>query len=198
MAKRVNRVKYSLDSKGIQELPMEEIKAIIRGADELIMLGGRTLLVKALKGSKEKKVLELELDKSPVYGYFKELKIGDILAKVDWCIENDYLGIEYNFRLPLIVYTQKGWKIEKEIYSEELLEKINEICFTKEYDFVLELKNKNREVIMLLLDKIEDSGRRQYIPVLREWKEIDYRKVATRINTVIRCLERNTCFSWII
>ncbi|MCC5910800.1 MAG: hypothetical protein JJT76_10225 [Clostridiaceae bacterium] len=87
------------------------------------------------------------------------------------------------------MYTQKGWEIEKDIYSEELLEKINKVCFTKDYNFVLELKDKNREVILLLLDKIEASGRKQYIPVLKAWKEIDYKKVTKRIDGVLRSLE---------
>jgi|GEM_PF-1873399 len=65
MGKKVNRVSYRLDSKGIKSLPVEDIRAIIRGADEMILSGGRNLLVKVLKGSKAKKVLELELDQSP-------------------------------------------------------------------------------------------------------------------------------------
>lgn len=105
------------------------------------------------------------------------MKIDDILARIDWCIENDYLAIKYDYRLPLIVYTKKGWEIEKDIYSDELLEKINEVCFTKNYDFVLELKDRNRELIMMLLDKIQASGRKQYIPILKAWREIDYKKI---------------------
>lgn len=189
MARRINRVKYSLDSKGIKELPIKDIKAIIRGADELIMNGGRSILVKILKGSREKRLLELRLNESPVYGYFHKLKMEDILARVDWCIENGYLDIEYDYRLPVLVYTKKGWEIEKDIYSDELLQKINEVCFTKDYDFVLQLKDRNREMIMLLLDKIKDSGRIQYIPVLEAWKEIDYKKVRQRIIAVIRELK---------
>ena len=147
------------------------------------------MLVKILKGSKEKRLLELRLNESPVYGYFNKLKMDDILARVDWCIENGYLDIEYTYRLPVLVYTEKGWEIEKDIYSDELLQKINEVCFTRDYDFVLELKDRDREMIMLLLDKIEDSGRIQYIPVLEAWKEIDYKKVRQRIIAVIRELK---------
>ncbi len=192
MGKKVNRVSYRLDSKGIKSLPVEDIRAIIRGADEMIMSGGRNLLVKVLKGSKAKKVLELQLDQSPVYGYFKEVKTEDILAKVDWCIENHFLRIVYDYRLPVIEYTPKGWEIEKDIYSDELLEKINEVCFTKKYDFVLKLKDRNRELVMLLLEKIEASENSQYIPVLEAWKEIEYKKVAKRINSVIRSLEASS------
>lgn len=80
----------------------------MRGADELIATGGRNLLAKILKGSKDKKLLHYGLDKSPVYGFYKELKIEDITARIDWLIKKGYLDIEYSGRLPVIVYTDRG------------------------------------------------------------------------------------------
>ncbi|MBZ9633680.1 RQC-minor-1 family DNA-binding protein [Clostridium sp. FP1] len=191
MSRRVQKVRVNIDSKDVREIPMEDIKAIIRGADDLIMSGGRNLLARILKGSKEKKLLELKLNESPVYGYFKELKIDNILARVDWCIENEYLDIEYDYRLPLLIYTKKGWEIEKDIYSDEFLQKINEVCFTKNYDFVLQLKDRNRELIVMLLDKIVATGSRQYIPVLEAWGKIEYKKVQNKINGIIKKLNEN-------
>lgn len=191
MNRRVKKVSVTLDSKDVREMPMEDIKAIVRGADDLIMSGGRNLLTKILKGSKEKKLLELKLNESPVYGYFKELKMDDILSRVDWCIENDYLDIEYDYRLPLLIYTKKGWDIEKDIYSDEFLQKINEVCFTKNYDFVLQLKDRNRELIIMLLDKIATTGSRQYIPVLEAWEKIEYKNVQKKINGIIKKLNNN-------
>ena len=94
MGRKVRRVPVYLDTGGIPDLPFEEIKAILRGADDLIMRDGRSLLAKVLKGSKEKRVHELSLDKSPVYGYFKNLTIEEITAKIDWLIVNGYLRIE--------------------------------------------------------------------------------------------------------
>jgi len=65
MSRKVNRVKYHLDSKGIEELPYEEIVAILRAADDLIMRGGRNSLSNLLKSSQEKKIIELGLDTTP-------------------------------------------------------------------------------------------------------------------------------------
>lgn len=191
MSRRVKKVRVSIDSKDVREMPMEDIKAIIRGADDLIMSGGRNLLAKILKGSKEKKLLELKLNESPVYGYFNELKIDEIIARVDFCIENEYLDIKYDYRLPLLIYTKKGWEIEKDIYSDEFLQKINEVCFTKNYDFVLQLKDRNRELIFMLLDKIAATGSKQYIPVLEAWEKIEYKKVQNKINGIIKKLNKN-------
>lgn len=61
MSRKVHRVPVYFDTKGISVLPFEEIKCILRGADEIIMQGGRSLLAKILKGSKDKKVIELKL-----------------------------------------------------------------------------------------------------------------------------------------
>ena len=56
-----------LDAKGTRELSNGELKVILRAADPLIMAGGRTLLSRVLKGSRERKVLELKLDLCPSY-----------------------------------------------------------------------------------------------------------------------------------
>ena len=37
---KINRVVYHLDSKGIKNIPFEEIKLILRGADHLIVSRG--------------------------------------------------------------------------------------------------------------------------------------------------------------
>jgi hypothetical protein len=49
----------------IKSLPIEDIRVILRGADPLIALGGRSLLTKILKGSRSKDVLGRELDNNP-------------------------------------------------------------------------------------------------------------------------------------
>jgi len=78
----VRRVPVRLDTGGIKRLPDDEIKVILRAADELIMQGGRNLLAKILKGSREAKVLELGLTKCPVYGFFKDLPTAEVMAKM--------------------------------------------------------------------------------------------------------------------
>jgi len=192
MSKKVRRVPVILDSKGIKKLPFEEIKWMLRAADRIIFSGGRTLLVKILKGSKEKKILELNLDKYPSYGYFKSLSTDEIHAKIDWLILNGYLDIEYDHRLPLIVYTKKGWEIEKDTYSDELLEGFNKMIESGEENFSMEyLKDRDRGMILMLLEKVEKTSNPKYIPLLRAWEQIDYKKVQARIKQVIRSIEES-------
>jgi hypothetical protein len=51
MGRRVRRVPVNLNIDDLRPVPFEEIKVILRGANPIIMSGGRTLLSKILKGS---------------------------------------------------------------------------------------------------------------------------------------------------
>ena len=190
MTRRINRTPVHLRPAKTKELPVEEIKAILRGADDLIARGGRTLLSKILKGSKGKRVLELGLDRSPVYGIFRSLPNEDILAKIDWLIKNYYLQYEYDGRLPLLSYTPEGWEIERETYAEELFQGFLRMIEEgkAEYDMAY-LKDRDRGMVLLLLDKVETRGDKGFVPLLKSWERIDYKKVQQRIRNVIRQIE---------
>ena len=191
MSRKVRRVKYELDPHGIHGLPDEEIAAILRGADDMIMQGGRNLLTGVLKGSRAKKILELGLDASPVYGFYKALSPKDILARIDWVILNGYLRIEYDYRLPLLAFTDEGWEIERETYARELLQGFDRLLEASSLPFDMSyLKDRRRDLIWRLLDLVEQSGQAKYIPLLEAWELIDYKKVRGKIWHVIGRLRR--------
>ena len=186
MSQKVRRVPYQLDTRDVKGLVKGEIAAILRGADELIMSGGRSLLAKILKGSRDKKLLSLELDKSPVYGYYSHLTLADIQARVDWVITHGYLGINYDYRLPLLRYTERGWEIERETYARELMKGFDDLLASGQTEFDMSyLKDRARDMILLLLDMVEASGDAKYISILEAWAEVDYKKVRKRIGEVI-------------
>ena len=185
MSRKKARVRYELDSGGIRDLLDEEIKAILRAAYELIATGGRSMLAKILKGSKDKKVLEYGLDQCPVYGYYRDLTLQEITNRIDWMIKKDYLEIAYRDRLPMLVFSEKGWEIERETYAEDLLQKLTKLLEGKDYNIVQELKDRNRGMILLLIEKIKQSGNARFIPLLKVWKEIEYKKVQSEIQKVI-------------
>jgi superfamily II DNA helicase RecQ len=190
MSRKYTRVAYHLDTGGIRHLPQHEIVAILRGADDLIMSGGRNLLTKVLKGSKDKKVLELGLNESPVYGYYRELNAEEVLARIDWVIQHGYLRIEYDWRLPKLVYTPEGWEIERETYARELLAEFDEMLEKNQppYDMTY-LKDRDRGMIFLLLDMVANTKDAKYIPLLQAWAAFDYKKVRARINEVIEAIQ---------
>lgn len=167
-------------------LPEDELKAILRAADNIIMQGGRSLLAKVLKGSRAKKVLELKLDECPTYGYLRNFTIPEITEKIDWMITHDFLEITYSGKLPMISFTEQGWKIQADQRATELLLEwqdfmINDSpCPDMHY-----LKDRNREMIFLFLEKIQATGEQKYIPYLEAWEQIEYKKVRAKIREVI-------------
>lgn len=175
------------------DLSKDEKLAILRAADELIGEGGRNLLVKILKGSREKKVLELELDQSPVYGYLHSETIAAITEKLDWMIEHDFLEISYSGKLPMIVYTSRGWEIEADQRADEFLIGWNRLLMEGAAIPDMEyLKDRNRHMIFLFLDKIRKTGDTKYIPLLEEWEKIEYKKVRAKIQDTILSIKENT------
>ena len=87
--------------------------------------------------------------------------------------------------LPVLVFSEIGWEIERETYAEELLQKLAKLLDGKDYSFVKELKDRNRGMILLLIGKIKLTDNARFIPLLKAWKEIEYRKVQAEIQKVI-------------
>lgn len=181
MSKKVRRVPVVLDAGEIKDLPQEDIQMILRGTDELISTGGRSMLAKMLKGSKDKKIFEYKLNECPAYGYYQDMKLDDISKCIDWMIKEDYLRIEYDYRLPLLVFSEKGWQIEKETFAQELYQRMCLDVEEKKARVIFEMKEVNRQVVMCVLDKIEKDGTKEFLPYLEAWKMLEVKKVAARI-----------------
>lgn len=184
MSKKVRRVPVVLDAGEIKDLPQEDIRMILRGADALISTGGRSMLAKILKGSKDKKIFEYKLNECPAYGYYQDMKLDDISKCIDWMIKEDYLRIEYDYRLPLLVFSEKGWQIEKETFAQELYQRMCLDVEEKKARVLFEMKEVNRQVVMCVLDKIEKDGTEEFLPYLEAWKMLEVKKVAARIAEV--------------
>jgi len=187
---RKPRVRYNLsDLTGQRALSEEDINNILRAADEIISSAGRTMLAKMLKGSKDKKVLENGLDQCPSYGYYNKLTIEEITKIVDWMIVNDYLDIDYNGRLPMIIFSKKGWETYKPYYVEELYTLILSANETGTEELIERLKQTNRQVVKMLLLKIEESKNIGFIRFLMEWEAVEVKKVRIIINHTISKLK---------
>ena len=190
MSKKRQRIHFELNSGDIHQLADREIKAILRAADLLIGTGGRSLLAKLLKGSKDKKILEHQLDQCPTYGYYQDLTLAKIGNRIDWMIKKGYLEIEYSGKLPLLIFSEFGWEIEKDTFAEELFQDLVKILDGNDYKSVQNLKDRNRGMILRLLDKIMQSNNAKFIPLLRAWKEVEYKKVQAEIQKVIEHLAK--------
>ncbi|OPH52196.1 hypothetical protein BC351_33220 [Paenibacillus ferrarius] len=174
-------------------LPLSELesRAILRAADDIIAEGGRTLLSKILKGSKEKKLLELGLDRNPSYGFYRDLSLEQIMVKVDQMIHTGFLEVETRGKLPMIVFSSRGWAVERERRAEEFLQEWDRWIENNITPISMEyLKERNRGLVFLFLYKILCSGNQKYIPYLTQWENIDFKKVQAEIRKVIEVLKQ--------
>ena len=190
ISRKRQRVQFSLDAGGIKVLNDVEIKMILRAADELISVGGRNMLVKILKGSKDKKLLEHKLNECPAYGFYPALTLEEISHRVDWMLKKDYLRISYNGRLPMLIFSEKGWEIEAETFAEEIYQRFCLDLQEKQTSIISEMKDVNRQVVFSVLEKIRASKNAEFIPMLEQWKAVEVRKVRERIESVQKSLEQ--------
>lgn len=191
MSRKVRRVPVTLDPGDIKQLSDDEIRIILCAADELIFSGGRGLLARVLKGSRQKAVLEHEYDRSPAYGALSEQTLEQITAKIDWLIVNGYFHIEYDSRLPLLVYGKRGWTIERETYADELFQRLDELI--ADGDALADLSwltEKNPQVLWLVLERIEDSSDSKYLPALQRWKKSASQKTGYHIREAVRAIKQ--------
>ncbi|MES2074693.1 MAG: RQC-minor-1 family DNA-binding protein [Pseudomonadota bacterium] len=193
MTQRLQRVPLHLDAGETKSLSMVDIRAILRAADGLIGVGGRALLAKILRGSRSKDVLSRGLEHNPAYGIYQDLPGQEVMGRIDWTILHGYLHIFHDGRLPLLEYTPAGWKIECETYADEIIEGFDTLLASAQRPYPVSfLKDMNRELIMLALEKIQASADRKYLPLLEDWGRVDHKKVVQKISAVLRYLEGRT------
>lgn len=191
VSRRVQRVHYQLSNiDDVMRPSQKDIDNILRAADEIIATAGRAMLAKILKGSKDKKVLEFKLDECPSYGYYNSMTISEITKIVDWMIINDYLDIDYNYQLPLIVFSKKGWELYKPVYADELYSKILVVADNSETDLINQLLKTNREVVKILLLQVGASKNIGVIRFLENWKENEVKKVRSMIIGAINAIKK--------
>jgi superfamily II DNA helicase RecQ len=193
MGKRVRRVPVTIDSGDIKDLPKAEVIVILRAADEIVGQAGRSLLVKILKGSRDKKVLEHELDKCPAYGMFKALSPEEIGHKIDWLIENGFLRIEYDYRLPFLYFADRGWEIERETYSCEMYEKFSRAAADGDVSTIEELRDRtNRQVKERVIALIKERGTPEMLPLIDIWQSTEVKKLRAALNSAAKEIRSRT------
>lgn len=82
-------------------------------------------------------------------------------------LKKDYLRVSYSGRLPMLIFSEKGWEIEAETFAEEIYQR-----------FCLDLQEK------------QASKNVEFIPMLEQWKMVEVRKVRERIESVQKSLEQ--------
>ncbi len=72
---------------------------------------GRTTIARVLTGSVSQKILTINISKLGTYGTAKDHSMKEVLALIDWLIEENYLAFVEDSEFPVIVVTDKGMDI---------------------------------------------------------------------------------------
>lgn len=190
---KMNQMKNAVNQQAETRLTEEEIRYILHAADGIIARAGRTMLAKILKGSRDKKLLDLELNDNISYGYYRSSTLAQITERVDWMIKSDFLEVMYDRDMPLLKFTNKGWIIQRDQLTNLLLLQWNawvmEGTLDKDMSY---LKDRNRGMILLFLQKVAATLDERFIPLLRRWELIEYQKVKKAIRDVIAHIRSKT------
>ena len=57
------------------------------------------------------------------------------------------------------------------------MQKLTSLLKGNDFSFVADLKDRNRGMILLLIEKIRKTQNPDFIPLLKAWQEIDYKRV---------------------
>ena len=185
MSRKRAHYHYQLDSGGISSLSDDEIVAILRAADPIIANGGRTLLSKVLKGSKDKDVLNHSLDVNPFYGAFANKPSALIMNMIDYCILDDLFRIQFDGRMPVLVYSEKGWAIERETFANELLLEILDSVKTGSHDFIEHMLKVNPQCVLIALNQLGKVNDAKLREALAAWLPQTNGKVKKKINFIL-------------
>jgi len=166
-----------------------ELRAIVRGADALVMRAGRTMLALILKGSRSRSVLARGFDGLPVYGALAHLSIKAIRDRVDWAIAQGFLQIERDRGADLLCLGPAGWELDRQIYAAEIWRdfecKAAEPFQLGDYMYLQEI---NPEILTQVLDDVRRRRAVHLLPVLAAWRGFAGPPVQRRIDRVVGVL----------
>ncbi len=173
-----------LDSGDIQELDRADIEKILRAADPLAGVGGRTTLVKILRGSKAQKI-QPYLD-NPAHGALADHSEPAVLQMVHWCIEHGYLQIIRVDGFPLLGFTDRGLAIEVFTLAAEQIGKLDR----HELEFFVNSVDLPHPVLFAIFDMVEAAGPERYHKALQVWQAGATKKMNQRIREIFSNWER--------
>jgi hypothetical protein len=189
MTKRRKRPRIAVHLSATAEPPAEsEIDAILMATDAIIGSAGRAGVVLILNGSRSKKALSHEWDKLPEYGALAQLTAVKIGQRIDWCIKNGWLRIEYTRDgIPLLFHTGSGWERVKRLWVERILGWFAEwqTAVTPQNVWP-RLETINHEIKYLLLAHLQEQPQPQFTPILHAWFPHEVRKLRQAINHTLK------------
>ena len=125
--------------------------------------------MKLLRGSRDKKLLELGMDADPSYGALSHLTLDEIARKVDWTIEEGYLDYYYEWRQPLLMFTERGWELERPVVAEEFFEQFSRDVGDGEFRMAGRMTDIKNEVQLDVIERIAQRCDERCLAHLEAW-----------------------------
>jgi superfamily II DNA helicase RecQ len=170
-----------------------ERRLILETADAMVDEAGRSTLVLALRGSRNKKLEKFQAETLPGFGCYRGMPEADVLARVDQLIHEELLRIESRDGFPLLGFTPQGLELAEGWTAERWLGQLREHVadpspFHPTFAFD-RMPERNRKTLHLLLDALETEADPSWLPMLRHWHGAEVKKVRARLSPLIARLE---------
>jgi len=94
----------------------------------------------------------------------------------------------------MLVFTEKGWELEKETYTQELFSECILAIENNTGNIIFLMKDANRSVVFDLIERIQMTGDKRFIVLLKAWKLMEVRKVKEKLDMAINELDKKVAF----
>lgn len=170
-----------------------ERRLILETADAMVYEAGRSTLVLALRGSRNKKLDQFQVETLPGFGCYRGVPEADVLARVDQLIHEGLLRIESRDGFPLLGFTPRGLELAEGWTAERWLEQLREHVadpdpFLPTFTHA-RLPSRNQRTLRRLLDALELEVDPSWLPLLKSWCGVEVKKVRARLLPLIERLE---------
>lgn len=171
-----------------------ERRLILETASAMVYEAGRSTLVLALRGSRNKKLEKFQAESLPGFGCYRGMPEADVLARIDQLIHEGLLRIEPSRDgFPLLGFTPRGLELAEEWTAENWLNLLREHVADPEPfhpPFAFDrLPERNPRTLHRLLDALESEAGPSWLPLLGNWCGIEVKKVRARLLPLIDRLE---------
>ena len=171
-----------------------ERRLILETANAMVYEAGRSTLVLALRGSRNKKLEKFQAESLPGFGCYRGMPEAEVLARIDQLIHEGLLRIEPSRDgFPLLGFTPRGLELAEEWTAENWLQQLREHVADPEPfhpPFAFDrLPERNPRTLHRLLDALETEADPSWLPLLRNWCGIEVKKVRARLLPIIERLE---------
>ena len=187
--RNVTRSPVHLDTTGVKEVDDDELAAILHAATSVVHQGGRKQLTLLLKGSRDKSLIAHGLNENESYGALSHLTIEQISHRVDWAIKMGYLEYYYEWRQPLLAFTERGWELERPVVVEGYYRDFAHDVETGEHAMAERMTDIKADIQRDVLTLIAERCDRRAIPHLTAWSEHAFKRTAKKIAWAIRTIE---------